>query len=55
MENGVSKLARLFFIVPSTDLLITRTGIKSRTSSNSGRIVSVTTKLPALEGGLNFQ
>ena len=31
------------------------TGIKSRTSSNSGRIGSVTSKLSTLEGDLNFQ
>ena len=35
--------------------LVTRTGIKSRTSSNSGWIGSVTSELHSFEGGLNFQ
>ena len=31
-ENGVSKLARSFLIGPSSNLLVTRTGIKSQMS-----------------------
>ena len=37
-ENGVSKLARSFLIGALSNLLVTRAGIKSRTSSNSGWI-----------------
>ena len=35
-ENGVSMLAHSFLIVSSSELLVTRTGIKARTSSISG-------------------
>ena len=35
-ENGVSKLAHSFLIDSSSELLVTRTGIKARTSSISG-------------------
>ena len=41
-ENGVSKLARSFCIRSLSNLLVTRTGIKSRMSSNSGQIGSIT-------------
>ena len=36
MENGVSKLAHSFLIETSSELLVTRTGTKARTSSISG-------------------
>ena len=45
MENGVSKLACSFLIGSLSNLLVTRTGIKSQTSSNSSRIGSVTSVL----------
>ena len=51
--HGVSKLACSFLIGSSSNLLVTRTGIKSQT--NSGRIGSVTLELHALEGRLKFQ
>ena len=44
-ENCVSKLARTFFIGSSSNLLATRTGIKSQMSSSSGRIGLVTLEL----------
>ena len=47
-------LARSFFIGTSSNLLVTRTGIKSWTSSNSARIESVTFKLDALSNMLNI-
>ena len=37
-------------IVPSSNLQVTRTAIKSRTSLNSGRIHPLTSELPAHEG-----
>ena len=48
-ENGVSMLARLFLIESSSKLLVTRTGIKARTSLISGRIRLLTLELLALE------
>ena len=42
-------LARSFLIESSSKLLVTRTGIKARTSLISGRIRLLTLKLPALE------
>ena len=54
-ENGVSKLVRSVFIGSSSNLLVARTGIKARTSSNSSRIRSVTSELFAFEGELKFQ
>ena len=54
-ENGVSKLARSFLIGSSSNLLVTRTAIKSQTSSNFGWIESVTSELRALVGELNLQ
>ena len=36
MENGVSRLVHSFLIESSSKLLVTRTGIKARTSSISG-------------------
>ena len=44
-----------FLVGSSSNLLVTRTGIKSQTSSNSDQIGSVTSELCALEHGLNFQ
>ena len=38
-----------------SNLLVTRTGIKSQTSSNSGQIGSVTSELHALQGELYFE
>ena len=48
-ENGVSMLARSFLIESSSKLLVTRTGIKARTSLISGRIRILTLDLLALE------
>ena len=48
-ENAVSMLARLFSIESSSKLLLTRTGIKARTSLISGRIRLLTLELLALE------
>ena len=47
-ENGVSTFSRLFLIRSFLYLQVTRTCIKSRTSSNFGQIGSLTTKLAAL-------
>ena len=41
-ENGISKLARSFFIRSSSNLLVTRTGINSWKSLNSSQIGSFT-------------
>ena len=41
-ENGVAKWAHSFLIRSSSNLLVTRTGIKSQTSSNSGQVGTVT-------------
>ena len=54
MGNGVSKLARSFLIGSSSNLLVTRTVIKSQTSSNSGWIKSVTSELHAHKGRIKF-
>ena len=48
-ENAVSLLARLFLIESSAKLLVTRTGIKARTSLISGPIRLLTFELLALE------
>ena len=48
-ENDVSTFSRLFFIRSFLYLHVTRTCIKSRTSSNFGQIGPLTTELAALE------
>ena len=48
-ENGVSNFSQLLWIQSSSNLQVMRTGIKSRTSSNFGRIWPVILKLQALE------
>ena len=48
-ENAVSILAHSFLIESSSKLLVTRTGIKARTSLISGRIRLLTLELLALE------
>ena len=48
-ENDVSTFSRLFFIRSFLFLQVTRTCIKSRTSSNFGQIRPLTTELAALE------
>ena len=48
-ENVVAMLARSFLIESSSKLLITRTGIKARSSSILGRIRSLILELLALE------
>ena len=48
-ENAVSMLARSFSIESSSKLLVTRTGIKARTSLISGQIRLPTLELLALE------
>ena len=48
-ENDISTFSRLFFIRSFLYLQITRTCIKSRTSSNFGQIGPLTTELAALE------
>ena len=48
-ENDVSTFSRLFFIRSFLYLQVTRTCIKSRTSSNFGQIGPLTTELTALE------
>ena len=48
-ENAVSMLARSFLIESSSKLLVTRTGIKARTSLISGQIRLLTLELLALE------
>ena len=47
-ENGVSMLARSFLIESSSKLLVTRTGIKARSSSILGRIRPLILELLAL-------
>ena len=49
MENNVSTFSRLFFIWSFLYLQVTRTCIKSRTSSNFCQIGPLTTELYALE------
>ena len=53
-ENGVSTFSRLFLIRSFLYLQVTRTCIKSRTSSNFGEIGPLTTELAALEHLKNF-
>ena len=48
-ENDVSTFTRLFLIRSFLYLQVTRTGIKSRTSSNFGQIGPQTTELAALK------
>ena len=48
-ENGVSTFSRLFLIRSVLYLLVTRTCITSRTSSNFGHIGPLITELAALE------
>ena len=48
-ENGVSTFSRLLLIRSFLYLQVTRTCIKSRTSSNFGQIGPLTTELAALE------
>ena len=48
-ENGVSMLARSFFIKSSSKSLVTRTGIKAWSSSILGRIRPLILELLALE------
>ena len=49
MGKAVSCLAGSFLIYSSSKLLVTRTGIKARTSLFSGRIRPLTLELLALE------
>ena len=53
-ENGVSTFSRLLLIRSFSYLQVTRTCIKSRTSSNFGQIGPLTTELAALEHLKNF-
>ena len=53
-ENGVSTFSRLLMIRSFLYLQVTRTCIKSRTSSNFGQIGPLTTELAALENLKNF-
>ena len=53
-ENNVSTFSLLFFIRSFSNLQITRTGIKSRTSLNFGQIRPLPTELGALEHLKNF-
>ena len=53
-ENDVSTFSRLFSIQSFLYLQVTRTCIKSRTSSNFGHIGPLTTELAALERLKNF-
>ena len=55
MGKWCLKPSSFFLIRSSSNLLVTRTGIKSRTSSNSCQIGSVISELHALEGELNIQ
>ena len=48
-ENDVSTFSRLFFIRSFLYLQVTKTCIKSRTSSNFGQIGPLTTELAALD------
>ena len=48
-ENGVSTFSRLLLIQSFLYLKVTRTCLKSRTSSNFGQIGPLTTELAALE------
>ena len=53
-ENGVSTFSRLLLIRSFLYLQVTRTCIKSRTSSNFGQVRPLTTELTALERLKNF-
>ena len=53
-ENGVSTFSRLLLIRSFLYLQVTRTCIKSRTSSNFGQVKPLTTELAALERLKNF-
>ena len=53
-EKDVSTFSRLFLIRSFLYLQVTRTCIKSRTSSNFGQVRALTTKLAALERLKNF-
>ena len=53
-ENGVSTFSRLLLIRSFLYLQVTRTCIKSRTSSNFGQVRPLTTELAALEHLKNF-
>ena len=53
-ENGVSTFSRLLLIRSFLYLQVTRTCIKSQTSSNFGQIGPMTTELAALERQKNF-
>ena len=53
-ENGVSTFSRLLLIWSFLYLQVTRTCIKSRTSSNFGQIGPLTMELAALERLKNF-
>ena len=53
-ENGVATFSRLLLIRSFLYLQVTRTCIKSRTSSNFGQIGPLTTELAALERLKNF-
>ena len=53
-ENGVSTFSRLLLIWSFLYLQVTRTCIKSRTSSNFGQVGPLTTELAALERLKNF-
>ena len=54
VENGVSTFSRLLLIRSFLYLQVTRTCIKSRTSSNFGQIGPLTKELAALERLKNF-
>ena len=53
-ENGVSTFSRLLLIRSFLYLQVTRTCIKSRTSSNFGQVGPLTTELAAFERLKNF-
>ena len=53
-ENGITTFSRLLLIRSFLYLQVTRTCIKSRTSSNFGQIRPMTTELAALERLKNF-
>ena len=54
-ENGVSTFSRLLLIRSFLYLQVTRTCIKSRTSSNFGQVWPLTMELAALERLKNFR
>ena len=54
-ENNVSTFSRLFFIWSFLYLQVTRTCIKSRTSSNFCQIGSLTTELYSLSVPIDFE